>query len=101
MLLRSPSPCDQVTCGNYNLNIWEYDAPLNKLWPHDCNLGQLRRCFNAVVVDAEDHYMYAATKTGDILQVGTQGSLSPSICTMPYWAVAWRWDCAGGEVLGG
>eukprot|EP00891_Asterochloris_glomerata_P001613 jgi/Astpho2/1613/Aster-07933 len=94
-----------VTCGNYNLNIWEYDAPLNKLWPHDCNLGQLRRCFNAVVVDAEDHYMYAATKTGDILQVNLDRQLlrssGPAKGQLQQGATALMLTPAGDLVVGG
>ena len=58
-----------VTCGNYNLNVWQYDHHTNKLVPSDVQLGQLRRCFTCVAVDAADQYMYCGTATGDVLQV--------------------------------
>jgi len=60
-----------VTCGNYNLNVWQYDHLTNKLVPSDVQLGQLRRCFTCLAVDAADQYMYCGTATGDVLQVLT------------------------------
>jgi len=60
-----------VTCGNYNLNVWQYDHLTNKLVPSDVQLGQLRRCFTCLAVDAADQYMYCGTATGDVLQVCT------------------------------
>lgn len=59
-----------VTCGNYNLHVWHYDHLTNKLVPSDVQLGQLRRCFTCVTVDAADQYMYCGCTTGDVLQVG-------------------------------
>lgn len=60
-----------ITCGNYNLNIWCYDEQTNKLVPSSVQLGQLRRCFTCLAVDAVDQYMYCGTATGDVLQVPT------------------------------
>ena len=60
-----------ITCGNYNLNIWCYDEQTNKLVPSSVQLGQLRRCFTCLAVDAVDQYMYCGTATGDVLQVST------------------------------
>lgn len=65
-----------VTCGNYNLNVWQYDHLTNKLVPSDVQLGQLRRCFTCLAVDAADQYMYCGTATGDVLQVFTPFPLS-------------------------
>lgn len=58
-----------VTCGNYNLHVWHYDHLTNKLVPSDVQLGQLRRCFTCLTVDAADQYMYCGSATGDVLQV--------------------------------
>lgn len=60
-----------VTCGNYNLNVWVYDEQTNKLVPSSVQLGQLRRCFTCLAVDAADEYVYCGTATGDVLQVLT------------------------------
>lgn len=69
-----------VTCGNYNLNVWQYDHLTNKLVPSDVQLGQLRRCFTCLAVDAADQYMYCGTATGDVLQVSTPLPLSLLPC---------------------
>ena len=68
-----------VTGGNYNLNIWEYDASSNKLWPSEIQLGQKRRCFNSVAVDAADHYMFCGTTTGDVLHVPKGNCHAPEL----------------------
>ena len=59
-----------ITGGIYNLIVWKYDKPNNKLRPHDVQLGQLQRVFKSLTVDYEDKYVYCGTSTGDILQVG-------------------------------
>ncbi|GMH45198.1 hypothetical protein BSKO_13155 [Bryopsis sp. KO-2023] len=58
-----------VTAGNYNINVWEYDRTNNKLRSMDVQLGQLRRIFNSLVVDAQDEFVYCGTTSGDLLQV--------------------------------
>lgn len=58
-----------VTAGNYNLLVWEYDLPNNKLRSHEAQLGLLQRIFKTVCIDRDDHYAYCGTTTGDVLQV--------------------------------
>ncbi len=58
-----------VTAGNYNLQVWEYDLPNNKLRPHEAQLGQLQRIFKSVCIDRSDTYAYCGTTTGDVLKV--------------------------------
>jgi hypothetical protein len=60
-----------ITGGNYNLIVWKYDKPNNKLRPNDVQLGQLQRIFKSLTVDCEDKFVYCGTSTGDILQVRT------------------------------
>lgn len=63
------SPDKLITAGNFNMNVWTYDAGNNKLRPTDATLGTLKRVFKSVVVDANDEYAYCGTTTGDVLQV--------------------------------
>jgi cilia- and flagella-associated protein 52 len=58
-----------VTAGNYNLLMWQYDKPNNKLRSQDAQLGQLQRIFKSLTIDIQDKYVYAGTTSGDILQV--------------------------------
>lgn len=69
-----------VTCGNYNLHVWHYDHLTNKLVPSDVQLGQLRRCFTCVTVDAADQYMYCGCTTGDVLQVRPHAHPLHTLC---------------------
>lgn len=58
-----------MTAGNYNLHVWEYDMPNNKLRPQEATLGTLRRQFKTVTIDSNDAFAYCGTTTGDVLQV--------------------------------
>ena len=58
-----------ITGGNYNLHVWEYDRPNNKLRPQEAALGQLQRAFKSITVDSRDQYAYCGTSSGDVLQV--------------------------------
>lgn len=58
-----------LTAGNYNLKVWEYDRPNNKLRPTEATLGNLRRQFRSVCIDSDDQYAYCGTTTGDVLQI--------------------------------
>lgn len=64
-----------VTAGNYNLRVWSLDLANRKLRPTDCSLGQLKRCFNTVSIDANDEYVYCGTKSGDLLKVSLTSKL--------------------------
>lgn len=58
-----------VTAGNYNLQVWEYDLPNNKLRSTEAQLGLLQRIFRTVCIDRDDQFAYCGTTTGDVLQV--------------------------------
>jgi WD40 repeat protein len=64
-----------VTGGNYNLRVWSFDRANRKLRPTDCHMGQVKRVITQIEIDDDDVYMYAGTKTGDLLQV----SLGPKL----------------------
>nr|A8ILK1.1 RecName: Full=Cilia- and flagella-associated protein 52 [Chlamydomonas reinhardtii] len=66
------SPDKLITAGNFNMNVWTYDAGNNKLRPTDATLGTLKRVFKSVVVDANDEYAYCGTTTGDVLQIALE-----------------------------
>jgi cilia- and flagella-associated protein 52 len=58
-----------VTAGNYNLQVWTYDAENNKLRPEDVRLGNLQRQFRSILIDAQDRFAYAGSTSGDVMQV--------------------------------
>lgn len=62
-----------MTTGNYNLHVWEYDRPNNKLRPTAAELGQLQRIFKSICIDSRDQFAYCGTTTGDVLQVRALG----------------------------
>lgn len=66
-----------VSGGHYNLRVWDFDLANRKIRPSDCQLGQLKRIVNCVVLDNVDghDYMYCGTATGDILQVSITNKL--------------------------
>ena len=64
-----------ITCGNYNLSVWEYDAAHNKLRKEPVNLGNLSRVFNTVTVDANDEFAYAGSASGDIMKIALDRKL--------------------------
>lgn len=64
-----------ATGGNYNLIIWDFDQPNRKLRPHPCELGQVRRVTNSIVVDEDDSEIYCGTESGDVLQVNVANKL--------------------------
>lgn len=61
-----------LTAGNYNLHVWEYDRPNNKLRPQEAQLGQLQRIFRTICIDSRDQFAYCGTTTGDVLQVALE-----------------------------
>ncbi|KAG8464103.1 hypothetical protein KFE25_000271 [Diacronema lutheri] len=58
-----------ITAGRENLRVWNFDVGERKVRPIDCQLGQTRRCFTCLVVSDDDKHVYAATETGDVLEV--------------------------------
>lgn len=63
-----------MTGGTYNLHVWEYDRPNNKLRSQEAQLGQLQRAFKSITVDSKDQYAYCGTSSGDVLQVGRRAA---------------------------
>jgi len=64
-----------VTCGNYNLDVWEYDETINKLKATSVNLGSRSRIFTALTVDDSDQYAYVGSSTGDIMKISLSRNL--------------------------
>lgn len=58
-----------ITAGNYNLQIWTYDAPNNKLRSEDVKLGNFQRQFRSLVVSQQDKFAYVGSTSGDVMQV--------------------------------
>ena len=94
-----------VTAGNYNLHVWEYDKPNNKLRPQEAQLGQLQRIFKTICIDSYDKFAYCGTSTGDILQVALDRVLfknsGPSKAPMQLGAVATCEVPTGDLLVGG
>jgi len=59
-----------ITAGNYSIRSWSLDAALKKLKPIDIQVGQLQRVFNSICCDPADEFIYAGTKSGDIIKIG-------------------------------
>lgn len=64
-----------VTAGRYTLRVWEFDRENRKIRPTDCNLGQLKRAINCMMIDQNDEFVYCGTSTGDVLQVSLENKL--------------------------
>lgn len=64
-----------VTGGDANARVWSLDLQARKIRPTDCQLGNIRRNINTVVLDANDDYFYAGTTTGDLLQISVESKL--------------------------
>lgn len=58
-----------MTAGNYNMTLWTYDRPNNKLLREEVHLGNMQRCVRSLVVDGADDFLYCGTTSGDVLQV--------------------------------
>ncbi len=61
-----------ITGGNYNLHVWTYDRPNNKLRPQEAQLGQLQRIVKSICIDSRDQYAYCGTTSGDVLQIALE-----------------------------
>lgn len=58
-----------VAVTNNNVQVLGIDTKDKKIRSVECNLGNIKRSFNCLSVDQNDEYVYAGTKTGDILEI--------------------------------
>mmetsp|Transcript_29735 Transcript_29735/g.41063 ORF Transcript_29735/g.41063 Transcript_29735/m.41063 type:complete len:627 (-) Transcript_29735:324-2204(-) len=68
-----------VTAGSRNMDVWDFDPVNRKVRPSGCQLGQLKRVVESVVIDDRDDYAYCGTGSGDVLQVGLANKLFNNI----------------------
>lgn len=52
-----------------SVQILTIDPKDKKIRMIDSNLGNIKRSFNCLAIDANDEFIYAGTKTGDILEI--------------------------------
>mmetsp|Transcript_11703 Transcript_11703/g.13906 ORF Transcript_11703/g.13906 Transcript_11703/m.13906 type:complete len:627 (-) Transcript_11703:1832-3712(-) len=64
-----------VTAGSNNMDVWDFDPINRKIRPTGCQLGQIKRVVETMVIDKNDEYVYCGTTSGDLLQV----SLGPKL----------------------
>lgn len=64
-----------ITAGNFALRHWSFDAAERRLKPTDVQVGQFKRVFSSISCDAADEFLYAGTKSGDIMKVGADFKL--------------------------
>lgn len=58
-----------VAITDANIQILSLNAKDKRIDSLTCNIGNLKRQFNCVIIDKEDKYIYAGTKTGDIIEI--------------------------------
>lgn len=58
-----------VTGGLTQLRIWTFNASERKVRPNEVFTGKEVRSFTAVAIDPWDNFVYAGTKSGDIIKV--------------------------------
>nr|XP_018869214.2 cilia- and flagella-associated protein 52 isoform X2 [Gorilla gorilla gorilla] len=61
--------------GSGTIRVWELDLPNRKIWPTECQTGQLKRIVMSVGVDDDDSFFYLGTTTGDILKMNPRTKL--------------------------
>ena len=54
---------------SHTLRVWELSPQTRKIVATDCNLGQLKRIVQCIVLSPDDDYMFCGTSSGDVLQV--------------------------------
>ena len=63
------------------MSVWEYHASINKLKSTAMELGKLVRYFNCVAISAADDFVYAGSKSGDLMQINLKRNILR--CTGP------------------
>ncbi|XP_016787888.1 cilia- and flagella-associated protein 52 isoform X2 [Pan troglodytes] len=61
--------------GSGTIRVWELDLPNRKIWPTECQTGQLKRIVMSIGVDNDDSFFYLGTTTGDILKMNPRTKL--------------------------
>ncbi|XP_003466261.1 cilia- and flagella-associated protein 52 isoform X1 [Cavia porcellus] len=64
-----------VTAGNGTIRVWELDLPNRKIWPTECQTGQMKRIVLSVAMAEDDGFFYLGTTTGDILKMNPRTKL--------------------------
>jgi cilia- and flagella-associated protein 52 len=52
-----------------NVQILSIDQVNKKIASVNCNMGNMKRSFTCLAIDPKDEYIYAGTKTGDIIEI--------------------------------
>ncbi|XP_029413361.1 cilia- and flagella-associated protein 52 isoform X2 [Nannospalax galili] len=64
-----------VTAGNGTIRVWELDLPNRKIWPTECQTGQMKRIAMSIGMAGDDSFFYLGTTTGDILKMNPRTKL--------------------------
>ncbi|XP_055111989.1 cilia- and flagella-associated protein 52 isoform X4 [Symphalangus syndactylus] len=64
-----------VTAGNGTIRVWELDLPNRKIWPTECQTGQMKRIVLSIGMADDDSFFYLGTTTGDILKMNPRTKL--------------------------
>ncbi|XP_031208751.1 cilia- and flagella-associated protein 52 isoform X3 [Mastomys coucha] len=64
-----------VTAGNGTIRVWELDLPNRKIWPTECQTGQMKRIVLCTGMADDDSFFYLGTTTGDILKMNPRTKL--------------------------
>ena len=65
------TPFALVTGGLRQLRVWSFDAENRKVRPKEVFTGKEVRDFISVAMDPSDAFLYAGTKSGDVIKVET------------------------------
>ncbi|XP_027830696.1 cilia- and flagella-associated protein 52 isoform X2 [Ovis aries] len=57
------------------IRVWELDLPNRKIWPTECQTGQMKRIVMSISMADDDSFFYLGTTTGDILKMNPRTKL--------------------------
>jgi len=57
-----------VTCGYYNLRVWQTDVSIPKIHAMNAKMGNVRRLIQCISITPDDKFAYCGTKTGDVMR---------------------------------
>ncbi|XP_006534328.1 cilia- and flagella-associated protein 52 isoform X1 [Mus musculus] len=61
--------------GSGTIRVWELDLPNRKIWPTECQTGQMKRIVLSTGMADDDSFFYLGTTTGDILKMNPKTKL--------------------------
>ncbi|XP_058531584.1 cilia- and flagella-associated protein 52 isoform X2 [Ochotona princeps] len=61
--------------GSGTIRVWELDLPNRKIWPTECQTGQMKRIVMSIAMAEDDSFFYLGTTTGDILKMNPRTKL--------------------------